>query len=115
MLRHYLAVTLPWFTVVLSLLQLLKDDIQKELAPVYGWQGLPPSHTNPLKFFKLSNFHKISRLSNSGLKIGNLTNFIIKVFFISGNNFVLPPIFMIYMVRFGHVTLSCKEPIYSEI
>ena len=80
MLRHYLAVTLPWFTVVLSLLQLLKDDIQKELAPVYGWQGLPPSHTNPLKFFKLSNVHKISLLSNSGLKIGNLTNFIMFFF-----------------------------------
>ena len=47
MLRHYLAVTSPRFTVVLSLLQLLKDDIQKELAPVY---------------FKLSNVHKISRL-----------------------------------------------------
>ena len=23
----------------------------------------------------------------------------------------LPPIFMIDMVKFGHVTLSCKEPI----
>ena len=28
------------------------------------------------KFFKLSNVHKISRLSNSVLQIGNLTNFI---------------------------------------
>ena len=32
-------------------------------------------------------------------------------FSISGNHFVLPPIFMIDMVRFGHVTVSCKEPI----
>ena len=30
---------------------------------------------------------------------------------ISGNHFVLPPIFMIHLVRFGHLTLSGKEPI----
>ena len=28
------------------------------------------------KFFEFLNYHKISLLSNSGLKIGNLTNFI---------------------------------------
>ena len=28
----------------------------------------------------------------------------------SGNHFVLPPIFMIDMARFGHVALSYKEP-----
>ena len=33
------------------------------------------------------------------------------VLFISGNHFVLTPIFMTDRVRFGHVTLSCKEPI----
>ena len=30
---------------------------------------------------------------------------------ISGNHFVLSSIFMIDTVRFGHMTLSCKEPI----
>ena len=33
------------------------------------------------------------------------------VLFISGNHFVLPPIFMIDTARFVHVTLSCKDPI----
>ena len=33
---------------------------------------------------------------------------------ISSDNFVLPPTVMIDMVRFGHVTLSCKDTINSN-
>ena len=35
------------------------------------------------KFLEFSNYHKISRLSNSGLKIGNLTNFIMLFSFLA--------------------------------
>ena len=51
-----------------------------------GWQ-----------IFKLSNRQKISRFSNSGLKIGNITNFH-HAPFISGKHFVLLSFFMIDMV-----------------
>ena len=48
-------------------------------------------------FDEFSNYHKISRLSNGGLKIGNLAKFIMLFSFL-GNHFVLPLIFMTDMV-----------------
>ena len=53
------------------------------------------------------------RLSNSGLKIGDLINFIMLSPFLA-TDFALLPIFMIDIVKFGCVTLSCKEPISDE-
>ena len=35
------------------------------------------------KFFEFSNYHKVSRLSNIGLKIGKLTNFILLFSFLA--------------------------------
>ena len=49
---------------------------------VAGWQTLPPSHTNA-KFSEFLNCHKISRLSDSSLKTGNLTNFIMLFSFLA--------------------------------
>ena len=63
-----------------------------------GWQ---PSHINPL------NLHKILCLSNHSLKIGNFSNFI--MLFISGNHFVLTPIFMIDMV-----TIWSRDPVLQR-
>ena len=43
---------------------------------LYGLATQPAAIQIQFKSFELLKFHKISRLSNSGLKIGNLTNFI---------------------------------------
>ena len=45
-----------------------------------GWQGLPTSHKNPFTFL---NYYETSHLSNSGFKIGNLTNFLMLFFFLA--------------------------------
>ena len=50
----------------------------------------------PFKIFEFSNYHKISHLSNSSLKIGNLTNFIMLFSFLATILYLcLTPIFMI--------------------
>ena len=49
-----------------------------DVTDLYGW--VARLATQPYKSFKIfafSNYQKVSRLSNRGLKIGNLTNFIV--------------------------------------
>ena len=64
-------------------LLLLKREISRGLESLnilrdsYGWvASLATQPYKPFKFFEFSNYHKISRLRNRGLKIGNLANFI---------------------------------------
>ena len=49
-------------------------EISKILKDLYGWVATQPYKS--FKIFELSKVHKISRLRNSGLKIGILTNVI---------------------------------------
>ena len=84
------------------------DKIKKNLCKqgnilkyLYGW--VASNATQPYK-----PYHKISRLGNSGLKIGNLTNFIMLFLFLGT---ILYFIFRIDMARYGHATQSCKAPI----
>ena len=51
----------------------------------FAGQGGKSYHSaiQPFNFFKFSKYHKISRVSNSGLKIGNLSNFIMLFSFLA--------------------------------
>ena len=42
---------------------LIRFESLKTLKDLYGCQVLSPSHTNPLNFFKFSNYLKFPRLS----------------------------------------------------
>ena len=72
---------------ILRLLLLKREILFKGFVQLGG---------KPCKSFKCSEFssyHKISRLNNRGLKVSNLTNFIM-LFPLSGNHFVPPSIFL---------------------
>ena len=56
----------------------------KTVKDLYGWvASLATQPYKSFKIFKFSNNHKISHLSNSGLKIGNLTDFIMPFSFLT--------------------------------
>ena len=91
------------------------SESSKNLKDLSGWVArlaTQPDNVNPLKFSNFQTiYHKISRLSNRGLKIGNLTNFIILFPSLATILYYHLFLIMIDMARFGHVTLSCKEHI----
>ena len=60
-----------------------------------GWQGFPPSHTNPLKFSSFQTFMESRKQQQSQNWQSYSFN---HAFFICGNHFVLTSIFIIDMV-----------------